>query len=38
MIYNHLVKDKLRFLNTFNKYGFVVAAPIAGGMNYGNRK
>ncbi len=36
MIYNHLVKDKQRFLNIFNKYGFVVATPIAGGMTYGN--
>ncbi|NMW77836.1 hypothetical protein [Phocaeicola vulgatus] len=36
MIYNHLVKDKQRFLNIFNKYGFVVVTPIAGGMTYGN--
>lgn len=41
LIYNHLIKDKNRFLNTFNRYGWSVAAPIGvstGTIGFSNNK
>lgn len=41
LIYNHLIKDKNRFLNTFNKYGWSVSAPIgvsAGAIGFSNNE